>query len=475
LDYYGDLGAYWVGNFKDSLNMQAFAMLRDKPQRALVVGLGLTGLSCARYLAARDYDVTVVDDREQPPMLDELTATLRHVDCHTGAWDPRLFGDPGLLVVSPGVSLGEPLIAKAIANGTPAIGDVELFAQAVTAPVLAVTGVNGKSTVTALLGEMCREAGLDTRVGGNIGVPILSLLESSSPDVHVVELSSFQLETTYSLNAFSATVLNLSRDHMDRYDSLERYAAAKARVFNGDGIMVLNRDDDAVLAMAISGRRQIRFGLGPPRGHEDFGLIEADGVEWFGNSGQVRVPVDCVPLQGRHNLANVLAAMALAHTMNVPADAMRRAISRFQGLPHRSQVVAEYAGVTWIDDSKATNVGATHAALTGETRPVVLIAGGQSKGADFRLLKDAVAAHTRAVVLIGRDAGLIESALEGVAPVTHVSNMIDAVTRANELAQSGDVVLLSPGCASFDMFDNYAHRGEVFASTVRDLTGNVKP
>ncbi|MDH3669939.1 MAG: UDP-N-acetylmuramoyl-L-alanine--D-glutamate ligase [Gammaproteobacteria bacterium] len=450
-------------------------MLRDKPQRALVVGLGLTGLSCARYLAARDYDVTVVDDREQPPMLGELTATLRHVDCHTGAWDPRLFGDPGLLVVSPGVSLGEPLIAKAIANGTPAIGDVELFAQAVTAPVLAVTGVNGKSTVTALLGEMCREAGLDTRVGGNIGVPILSLLESSSPDVHVVELSSFQLETTYSLNAFSATVLNLSRDHMDRYDSLERYAAAKARVFNGDGIMVLNRDDDAVLAMAISGRRQIRFGLGPPRGHEDFGLIEADGVEWFGNSGQVRVPVDCVPLQGRHNLANVLAAMALAHTMNVPADAMRRAISRFQGLPHRSQVVAEYAGVTWIDDSKATNVGATHAALTGETRPVVLIAGGQSKGANFRLLKDAVAAHTRAVVLIGRDAGLIESALEGVAPVTHVSNMIDAVTRANELAQSGDVVLLSPGCASFDMFDNYAHRGEVFASTVRDLTGNVKP
>lgn len=449
-------------------------MSRHKQQRALVVGLGLTGLSCARYLAARDYDVTIVDDRDQPPMLDELTATLRHVDCHTGAWDPRLFDDPGLLVVSPGLSLGEPLIAKAIANGTPAVGDVELFAQAVTAPVLAVTGVNGKSTVTALLGEMCREAALDTRVGGNIGVPILSLLEPPSPDVYVVELSSFQLETTYSLNAFSATVLNLSRDHMDRYDSFEQYAAAKARVFNGDGIMVLNRDDDAVLAMAISGRRQIRFGLGPPHGPEDFGLIEVDGVEWLGNGRQIRVPVDRVPLQGRHNLANALAAMALAHTMNVPADAMQRAISRFQALPHRSQVVAEYAGVTWIDDSKATNVGATHAALTGETRPVVLIAGGQGKGADFGLLKDAVATHARAVVLIGRDAGLIESALEGAAPVTHVSNMIDAVAHANELAQSGDVVLLSPGCASFDMFDNYAHRGEVFTSMVRDLIGNVK-
>ena len=449
-------------------------MSRDRQQRALVVGLGVTGLSCARYLAARGYIVTVVDDREQPPMLDELTTTLRDVDCHTGAWDPRLFDDPGLLVVSPGVSLGEPLVAKAIADGTPAVGDVELFAQAVTAPVLAVTGVNGKSTVTALLGEMCREAGLDTRVGGNIGVPILSLLESPSPDVHVVELSSFQLETTYSLNAFSATVLNLGRDHMDRYDSLEQYAAAKARVFNGDGIMMLNRDDDAVLAMAISGRRQIRFGLGPPHGHEDFGLVEADGVEWLGNGGQIRVPVDCVLLQGRHNRANALAAMALAHTMNVPADAMQRAISRFQGLPHRSQVVAEHAGVTWVDDSKATNVGATHAALTGETRPVVLIAGGQGKGADFRLLKDAVATHARAVVLIGRDAGLIESALNGVAPVTHASDMIDAVARANELAQAGDVVLLSPGCASFDMFDNYAHRGEVFTSAVRDLIVNVK-
>ena len=449
-------------------------MSRDRQQRALVVGLGVTGLSCARYLAARGYIVTVVDDREQPPMLDELTTTLRDVDCHTGAWDPRLFDDPGLLVVSPGVSLGEPLVAKAIANGTPAVGDVELFAQAVTAPVLAVTGVNGKSTVTALLGEMCREAGLDTRVGGNIGVPILSLLESPSPDVHVVELSSFQLETTYSLNAFSATVLNLGRDHMDRYDSLEQYAAAKARVFNGDGIMMLNRDDDAVLAMAISGRRQIRFGLGPPHGHEDFGLIEAGSVEWLGNGGQIRVPVDCVPLQGRHNRANALAAMALAHTMNVPADAMQRAISRFQGLPHRSQVVAEHAGVTWVDDSKATNVGATHAALTGETRPVVLIAGGQGKGADFQLLKDAVATHARAVVLIGRDAGLIESALNGVAPVTHASDMIDAVARANEVAQAGDVVLLSPGCASFDMFDNYAHRGEVFTSTVRDLIVNVK-
>ena len=449
-------------------------MSRDRQQRALVVGLGITGLSCTRYLAARDYMVTVVDDRKQPPMLDELTATLRDVDCHTGAWDPRLFDDPGLLVVSPGVSLGEPLIAKAIANGTPAVGDVELFAQAVTAPVLAVTGVNGKSTVTALLGEMCREAGLDTRVGGNIGVPILSLLESPSPDVHVVELSSFQLETTYSLNAFSATVLNLGRDHMDRYDSLEQYAAAKVRVFNGDGIMVLNRDDDAVLAMAISGRRQIRFGLGPPHGHEDFGLIEVGDVEWLGNGGQIRVPVDCVLLQGRHNRANALAAMALAHTMNVPADAMQRAISRFQGLPHRSQVVAEHAGVTWVDDSKATNVGATHAALTGETRPVVLIAGGQGKGADFRLLKDAVVTHARAVVLIGCDAGLIESMLDGVVPVTHASDMIDAVACANELAQAGDVVLLSPGCASFDMFDNYVHRGEIFTSMVCDLIGNVK-
>lgn len=449
-------------------------MSRDRQQRALVVGLGVTGLSCARYLHEGGYKVTVVDNRRRPPMLDQLTATLGDVDCHVGAWDPRLFDDPGLLVVSPGVSLTEPLIASAIADGAPVVGDVELFARAATAPVLAVTGVNGKSTATALVGDMCRQARLDTRVGGNIGVPILSLLEPPNADVYVVELSSFQLETTYSLNAFSATVLNLGRDHMDRYDSFEQYAAAKARVYNGNGVMVLNRDDTAVLAMAQSGRRQISFGLGSPRQQEDFGLIKADGVEWLGNGEQIRIPADCVPLQGRHNIANALAAMALAHTMGIPADAMERAIRRFQGLPHRSEVVIEHAGITWIDDSKATNVGATQAALAGAAHPVVLIAGGQGKDADFRSLKDVVATHARAVVLIGRDARFIESALEGVVPVRHAATMIDAVARANELAQIGDIVLLSPGCASFDMFDNYAHRGEVFASTVRDLHGNVK-
>lgn len=455
--------------------MKAAIVSNETHPRALVIGLGLTGLSCARYLVGRGYQVTVVDDRDEPPMLNELHKTVGEVDCHTGGWDPQLFKDPGLLVISPGVSLREPLIAQAITQGTPAVGDVELFAQVVSAPVVAITGVNGKSTVTELVGAMCREAGLDTLVGGNIGVPILSLLDSLPPDVYVLELSSFQLETTYSLNARAATVLNLSCDHMDRYRSLEEYAAAKARIFNGDGVMVLNADDAAVMRMAKLGRRVVRFGLAWPATPDDFGIVREQGVECLAKGEHAWIPAASVSLQGRHNLANVLAAMALADAIGVPADAMQQAVTTFQGLPHRGQVVVEQDNVVWIDDSKATNVGATLAALRGLARPVILIAGGQGKGADFSALKDAVAARARAVVLIGCDAKLIEAALEGVVPITHVSDMYNAVARAKELARAGDAVLLSPGCASFDMFDDYAHRGEVFASVVHALLARRGP
>ncbi len=446
-------------------------MPQKEQQRALVVGLGVTGLSCARYLVQRGYRVRVIDSRDNPPMLRELQATLPEVDCHVGGWDPQSFEDPGLLVVSPGISVREPLIAQTIAAGTPAIGDIELFAQAVSAPVIAVTGVNGKSTVTALVGAMCREAGLDVRVGGNIGVPVLSLLDSPSADLYVLELSSFQLETTYSLNARVATVLNLSQDHMDRYESLAEYASAKARIFAGDGIMVLNVDDANVVAMAEPDRRVIRFGLGPAETSDDFGLVDRAGVEWLGKGEQASVPAAAVRLPGRHNLSNALAAMALADAVNVPVDAMQRAIAAFQGLPHRSQVVAEHEDIVWINDSKATNVGATLAALDGSVRKVILIAGGQGKGADFRVLQSAVAAKTRAIILLGQDAELIETALENAVPVRRASDMHDAVRHAKDIARPGDVVLLSPGCASFDMFKDYAHRGDVFTAAVHELVG----
>jgi UDP-N-acetylmuramoylalanine--D-glutamate ligase len=445
--------------------------IRANAKRALVVGLGLSGLSSARWLARHGYAVTVVDSRPTPPGLAALHAELPGVEVHTGGFEPALFGDPGLRVVSPGVSLKEPVIAEAGAHGIEVVGDVELFARAVRAPVLAITGANGKSTVTSLVGEMCREAGFDTAVGGNIGVPVLDLLRVSEPEVYVVELSSFQLETTASLNARAATVLNLTPDHMDRYASVQEYAAAKARIFRGDGLMVLNADDPRVMAMSLPNRSTVRFGERPPAGDADYGLVSHNGELWLARGARLLLPATAVPLPGQHNLMNVLAAMALAESMHVPLDAMKRAVTGFQGLHHRTELVAERDGVRWIDDSKGTNVGATVAALSGMDGPVILIAGGDGKGADFTELRAAVAKRARAVVLIGRDAALIEAALGGVVPVERAADMQAAVRAASRLARPGDIVLLSPACASFDMFRNYEHRGQVFAQAVREVVG----
>lgn len=436
-------------------------------KRVLVVGLGLSGLSSARWLARRGFAVTVVDSRAQPPGLGALQAELPGVSVHTGSFDAALFRDPGLLVVSPGVSLQEPVIAAARARGIEAVGDVELFARECRAPVVAITGSNGKSTVTSLVGAMCKEAGMDTAVGGNIGVPVLDLLRSPEPEVYVLELSSFQLETTASLNARAATVLNITADHMDRYATLDDYSAAKARIFRGDGVLVLNADDPAVLAMGLSGRSQVRFGENPPASDSDYGLVTHGGETWLARGQRLLMPASSVPLPGRHNILNVLAAMALAETLHVPLDAMKRAVAKFKGLAHRTELVLERNGVRWINDSKGTNVGATVAALSGMDAPVILIAGGEGKGADFDTLRAPVKEYARAVVLIGRDAAPIEKALGGVVPVVHAQDMQAAVHAARRLAQPGDVVLLSPACASFDMFRNYEHRGQVFVDCVK--------
>lgn len=444
-------------------------MARTETKRALVVGLGLTGLSCVRYLAARGYDVTVADTRGAPPKLEELTREFPRVAVHTGGLPASLFDDPGLLVVSPGVSVKEPEIARAIGGGAQAVGDIELFAREATAPVIAVTGANGKSTVTALTGEMCRRAGLRTAVGGNIGVPALSLLAGEEPDVYVLELSSFQLETTYSLNARAAAVLNVTADHMDRYRDIDEYAQTKARIFRGNGTMVLNADDSFVTRMRQSGRRTVYFGLERPAGAQDYGLDEIDGAAWLVRGRHPLMPAGEVPLAGRHNLANVLAAMALAEAAGVTSEAACVAVREFKGLKHRTELVTERNGVRWYDDSKGTNVGATVAALNGMTSPVVLIAGGDGKGQDFSGLKNAAAERARAVVLIGRDAPLIEAALGAAVTIRRARDMHDAVRIASELARPGDVVLLSPACASFDMFRNYEHRAEVFRAAVKEV------
>ena len=413
--------------------------------------------------------MTVVDTRAQPPKLDDLKREFPEVVVHAGGLPAALFDDPGLLVVSPGVSVKETEIARAIDHGAQAVGDIELFALEARAPVIAITGTNGKSTVTALTGEMCQHAGMKTAVGGNIGVPALSLLTSPEPDVYVLELSSFQLESTYSLNARAATVLNISPDHMDRYRDLGEYAAAKARLFHGNGSMVLNADDPRVTRMLQSGRRVVYFGLERPAALQDYGLEVIDGATWLMRGKQPLMSAQEVPLAGRHNLANVLAAMALAEAAGVAPATACDAVRGFKGLKHRTELVAECNGVRWYDDSKGTNVGATVAALDGMTVPVILIAGGDGKGQDFSELKTAAARRARAVVLMGRDAPLIEAALAGAVTVRRAKDMHDAVRIAHGLAQPGDVVLLSPACASFDMFRNYEHRAEVFRQAVLEV------
>ncbi|HUW99091.1 MAG TPA: UDP-N-acetylmuramoyl-L-alanine--D-glutamate ligase [Acidiferrobacter sp.] len=437
-------------------------------RQAIVVGLGDTGLSCVPYLRDAGYDLLVCDSRSAPPLMARLQEQHPGVPLLTGPFPEHVFLGADLIVVSPGVSVKEPAIAAAARSGVAIIGDVELFARACDAPVIAITGSNGKSTVTTLVGDMLARTGLRVAVAGNIGVPVLTLLGRPAPDVYVLELSSFQLETTASLNAQAATILNVSPDHMDRYDDFAEYAHAKARIFAGFGRMVVNRDDQCVATLAHAEREVLSFGLDRPTGH-DFGLLAHESQIWLAQGKQRLMPASAIPIPGQHNIANVLAAFALATAMSRDTAAMIDAVGDFQGLAHRTQLVANVDGVSWIDDSKGTNVGATAAAVAGLKGPVVLIAGGDCKGADFTALAAIVREKARAVVLMGRDAPRIEEALTGCCPLRLVRDMEEAVLAAREYAHPGDQVLLSPACASFDMFRNYAHRGEVFTAAVRRL------
>ncbi|MFW2372995.1 MAG: UDP-N-acetylmuramoyl-L-alanine--D-glutamate ligase, partial [Gammaproteobacteria bacterium] len=381
----------------------------------------------------------------------------------------QVFENASQLIVSPGVALTEPAIQHAIHKGTEVVGDIELFAREVKAPVIAITGSNGKSTVTTLVGEMARQASIKVAVGGNIGVPVLDLLDHEVA-LYVLELSSFQLETLHSLKPVVATVLNLSADHMDRYPGFEDYAKAKARIFMAAELAVVNRDDERVMQLVANLKNVIGFTLDQPQAG-DFGLCKQDGEIWLCRGAEKLIKETVLKLGGRHNTANVLAALAMGDAANIPMPAMLRAIEAFTGLPHRTQWVGRINGVNWYNDSKGTNVGATLAAIDGLTdkRNLILIAGGLAKGADFSVLKSAVSAKVKQLVLIGRDAGLIEQALKSVVAVHHASSMDSAVQMAADLAVAGDYVLLSPACASFDMFNGFEHRGDMFVAAVEAL------
>lgn len=449
-----------------------------KDKNILVLGLGDTGLSMARFLLRRGARVSVADSREAPPHATRFHAEFPGVQLSTGPFSDALFADIDLIAISPGVPLADPHVAAAVARGIPVAGDVELFALALgpqpSVRILAITGSNGKSTVTEMTGAMCRAAGHKTVVAGNIGLPVLDALDEAEhdgmPDVFVLELSSFQLETTSSLNASAATVLNVSEDHLDRYSGMPAYAQAKTRVFRGSGLQVLNREDPLTLAMTVAGRRVETFGLNAPHGNHEWGLIEVDGAPWLAHDGHKLMPVAELPLAGLHNAANALAALALCRALDLPFAPLLAALREFMGLPHRVEKVTAIKGVTFYDDSKGTNVGATVAALTGMPVKVVLIAGGDGKGQDFGPLAPAVAQHARAVVLIGRDGAKIGAVLEnsGV-PLLRAGSMEEAVRLSYQQSQAGDAVLLSPACASFDMFQNYKHRAEAFINAVQQL------
>ena len=434
--------------------------------RALVLGLGRTGLSAARYLDREGLTVRVADTRTNPPGVDALRDQVPAAELRSGAFSPSLLDDVAQVVISPGLSLQEPVVREALARGLPVVGDIELFARAAPAPIAAVTGTNGKSTVTTLVSELANAGGRRALAGGNLGEPALDLLARATPDLYVLELSSFQLETTYSLRTVAATVLNVTPDHMDRYASLGEYGAAKARIFDGCAVAVINADDPAVRGMPRPGQAVVSFSL---ESHAADYTLERLPAPMIVRRGEPLLPLAAMRLQGLHNAANAMAALAMAEALELPLGPALEALCAFGGLPHRSQWVADVRGVRYVNDSKGTNVGATLAAVRGLAGPLVVIAGGDGKNQDFSELRDAFRGKVRRVVLIGRDAPALEATLADVCATERAADMPAAVRAAQAVAQPGDTVLLSPACASLDMFRDYAHRGDEFAAAVRSL------
>jgi UDP-N-acetylmuramoylalanine--D-glutamate ligase len=444
---------------------------------SVVVGLGKTGASCLRYLAKRGIPVSATDTRRTPPGLAELGGLAESLDLRLGGFDLSLLDGASQVLMSPGVSLEEPIARAARDRGIEVLGDVELFARNVRAPVIGITGTNGKSTVTSLVARMAAAAGRSVLAGGNLGEPALDLLEQPTPDLYVLELSSFQLETTYSLRLQAAVVLNVTADHLDRYPSVAAYALAKSRIFARAATMVLNADDPRVAAMRGTAMRGAVDGGGPmhtvtfstARADADFSLLRTGTQTLLARHGEGLLDVSRLKITGLHNAANALAALALGDAVGLPVPAMLSALESFPGLSHRSEWIGEVAGVRYIDDSKGTNVGATIAAVAGMPGPLVMIAGGEGKGQDFTPLAPAFRGKVRHVVLIGKDAPAVAAALAGVCPTETVASMQAAVIAAARVARVGDAVLLSPACASLDMFRDYGHRGDVFAAAVHDL------
>lgn len=448
--------------------MGAQALKNEIRQKVAVIGMGITGRSCVNWFLGKGYEVAIFDTREHLQGIDALARELPQVEITLGALDSERLKGFDQIVCSPGVSLKDKALQNLLADNIEVIGDVEVFAREVHEPVIAITGSNGKSTVTTLVGEIVDKAGIKVGVAGNIGLPVLDALEQQC-DMYVLELSSFQLETTFSLKPKVAVVLNVSPDHMDRYDCYEEYVAAKAHIYKDAAVSVVNRDDPLVAAMS-AGENTIGFTLQTPR-DGDYGLRTSGGQTFLCHGDRLIMPCSEMKIVGKHNYANALAALAICDGLGIDEEVSKTVLRTFAGLEHRTQLVAEKGGVRWFNDSKGTNVGATIAAVEGMEGPVILIAGGQGKDQDFSPLLAAVKAKAKLVLLYGEDAPLIEKALQGV-DVCLVTGLKEAVELAARSAQSGDNVLLSPACASFDMFKNYQERGSAFVKLVEAETNS---
>jgi len=442
----------------------------------LVAGLGKTGHSIAGYLQRRNLPFVVFDTRKNVEGLAEFNQEFPGVDVFLEELPATIYSQLIEIIASPGIGLDEPFIQEARRLHIPVIGDLECFARHVKAPVIAITGTNGKSTVTSLVGEMAKSAGLSVAVAGNIGTPVLDLLDSNQHyDLWVLELSSFQLDLLYSLAPVAAVILNISPDHLDRHHTMAAYIAAKQRVYKQANVIIYNRDDNQTLPVETYRNSEtaiINYGLGKPDASQ-WGIIEQGGNNFLAHGDECLLSVENLRLKGKHNWENVLAACALATAAGIKKTAIVTVLQSFAGLPHRCQWIRTLDGVDWINDSKGTNIGATISAIAGiggaMHGKIVLIAGGLGKGADFCDLRQVVTEYVRTAVLIGTDANKIEAALSDLIPVSHAANLEDAVLKARSEAKAGDVVLLSPACASLDMFRDFNHRGELFASLVEQL------
>lgn len=446
-------------------NRNKHCHLQGSPTHAAVIGLGQSGLAAAVFLNKQGLDVDVYDSSNKPVLRQQLAQQLPDVQLHCGSLAVEYWSNDSLLVVSPGVPLSHPDLAPLLATGVRPVGDVELFAQCVQSPVIAITGSNGKSTVTALVGEILQHAGRRVAVGGNIGVPVLELLDDDKNDIYVLELSSFQLETTWSLKPVIAVVLNIAVDHMDRYPGMDDYIATKLKVYKGSARMLLNAGESRILQrqqMQQSDKEQIFFSSAKPEKEQDYGLSDLNGAVYLCRGDKPLIAADDIHLAGQHNQLNVLAAWALASNVGITDSLIKGAVTEFKGLRHRMELLHRINGVDWINDSKGTNVSASVAALRGLHAPVILIAGGIAKDADFTPLREVVEQHVKAIILIGRDAGKIQDAVADVVATSLAADMSDAVAQASVLAETGDVVLLSPACASFDMYQNFEQRGDDF-------------